>query len=235
MNDGNVLIISCEHGGNRIPATYRQYFSDTRHILESHEGYDIGALDVARTVAGQTGATLFFSEVSRLVFDLNRSPGHPRLFSGYTRNLPQSKKDNIMNEYYHPYRKRVLDRISSAIDEGKPVLHISVHSFTPVFNGIKRDADVGLLYNPERHREKQFCRELKKHLTGMMSGLRVRMNYPYRGTSDGLTTYIRKQYPNTQYAGVELEINQALLLMAIKAPVICNILSESILTILDNK
>jgi hypothetical protein len=36
----------------------------------------------------------------------------------------------------------------------------------------------------------------------------VRRNYPYRGYADGLTTWLRKRYPDPAYAGIELEINQ---------------------------
>ena len=36
----------------------------------------------------------------------------------------------------------------------------------------------------------------------------VVFNEPYLGTYDGLTTYLRTQYNNTHYAGIEIEINQ---------------------------
>lgn len=36
----------------------------------------------------------------------------------------------------------------------------------------------------------------------------VRRNYPYRGSGDGLTSYLRRRYPATRYIGVELELNQ---------------------------
>jgi hypothetical protein len=36
----------------------------------------------------------------------------------------------------------------------------------------------------------------------------VRRNYPYRGTSDGLTRYLRTRFDDATYSGIELEINQ---------------------------
>jgi hypothetical protein len=42
-------------------------------------------------------------------------------------------------------------------------------------------------------------------------GLRVRMNAPYRGTSDGFTTQLRRRYAATRYWAFEIETNQALL------------------------
>lgn len=38
--------------------------------------------------------------------------------------------------------------------------------------------------------------------------LSVRRNYPYAGTSDGLTAYLRLRFPADAYAGIELKINQ---------------------------
>jgi hypothetical protein len=39
----------------------------------------------------------------------------------------------------------------------------------------------------------------------------VRRNYPYRGTADGFTTYLRRQFSARKYLGIELEVNQSLL------------------------
>jgi hypothetical protein len=36
----------------------------------------------------------------------------------------------------------------------------------------------------------------------------VRLNYPYRGSADGLTTHLRRLHPNSDYAGIEIEVNQ---------------------------
>ena len=36
------------------------------------------------------------------------------------------------------------------------------------------------------------------------------MNQPYKGSSDGLTTYLRNKFETSQYLGIELEVNQHL-------------------------
>jgi hypothetical protein len=40
--------------------------------------------------------------------------------------------------------------------------------------------------------------------------LRVRYNYPYRGNTDGLGTWLRNRHPASRYLGIEIEINQRL-------------------------
>ena len=42
--------------------------------------------------------------------------------------------------------------------------------------------------------------------------MRVRRNYPYQGRGDGLTSLLRKRYPDEAYVGIELEVNQRFVL-----------------------
>lgn len=62
---GHALIITCEHGGNRIPTPYRDLFLGHQTLLSSHHGFDPGALSMARTLADAFAAPLVSSTVSR--------------------------------------------------------------------------------------------------------------------------------------------------------------------------
>ena len=37
------VIITCEHGGNKIPNEYKHLFDDDISILQTHKAYDAGA------------------------------------------------------------------------------------------------------------------------------------------------------------------------------------------------
>jgi predicted N-formylglutamate amidohydrolase len=89
---------------------------------------------------------------------------------------------------------------------------LSSHSFTPVFNGRVRNADVGLLYDPARPGEVAMAACWKAAFAGHASALRVRRNYPYAGKNDGLTSSLRRRFAPGHYVGIELELNQALVL-----------------------
>ncbi len=206
--DKTDILLTCEHGGNRIPPAYRSLFQDRSSLLASHQGYDPGALEIARFLSKKLPAPLFYSTVSRLLVELNRSPKHPTLFSEITRNLPNEIKQSILQRFYWPYRQEVERAIAERIQKGRAVLHIGVHSFTPVWNGIPRNADVGILYDPQRILEKEFALRWQNTLQSIQPALIVRRNYPYRGISDGFTTALRKQFPPHLYLGIELEINQ---------------------------
>lgn len=202
------LIITCEHGGNRIPKGYTAHFAGATEVLSSHRGWDPGALELAKRIAKHTGAPLHFSETSRLVVELNRSLGHPRHFSEFTRELPAAERELLVANHWRPYRDAVEREIASLITAGHNVRHLSVHSFTPVFDGEVRRCDVGLLYDPSRKSEVAWCGEWLARLKEKRPDWVLRRNYPYRGTSDGFTTSLRKQYPDRRYAGVEIEVNQ---------------------------
>jgi predicted N-formylglutamate amidohydrolase len=202
------VLITCEHGGNRIPTGYRHLFAGFEALLQSHRGHDPGALAMARELAKALSAPLFVSTTSRLLIDLNRSIGHPDLYSEATRNVPVSVRREILHGHYLPYRNRVEAHIAEAIAGGNRVIHIASHSFTPELDGAVRNADIGLLYDPSRPGEMVLCRHWQSRLKSSAPELKVRRNYPYTGKSDGFTAYLRRCFPADVYAGIELEINQ---------------------------
>jgi predicted N-formylglutamate amidohydrolase len=204
------FLITCEHGGNRIPAAYRKLFRGWRTRLGTHRGYDHGALALARDLARAFKAPLVTSTVSRLLVDLNRSIGHPGLLSAATRAAPPQVRSAIVERYYRPYRVEVERLVARSISRGRRVIHVSSHSFTPELDGNVRQADVGLLYDPSRRAEAALCARWKASLACLAPGLRVRRNYPYAGKADGLTAHLRRRFPQAFYVGVEVEANQAI-------------------------
>ena len=208
------FLITCEHGGNRILAPYGRLFRGQSALLDSHRGYDPGALVLARTLARAYRAPLVTSTISRMLIDLNRSPGHPQLHSKATRGAPAALRAQIVQDHYLPYRVRVERLVTQAILRGRRVIHISSHSFTPELNGKVRGADVGLLYDPGRRGEAELSAHWKAALAACAPQLHVRRNYPYAGKGDGLTSYLRRRFPNSAYVGIELEVNQRIVYAA---------------------
>jgi predicted N-formylglutamate amidohydrolase len=202
------LLITCEHGGNRIPARYQPLFAGRGALLASHRGYDPGALSMARDLAHHFRAPLVHATVSRLLVDLNRSIGHRGLYSEATRALARAERARILARHYAPYRDEVEALVARAVAAGRRVVHVSSHSFTPVLDGCVRQADIGLLYDPERRGERALCAAWSALLAAEIAPLRVRRNYPYQGRNDGLTLRLRRRFPAAHYVGVELEINQ---------------------------
>ena len=202
------IIITCEHGGNSFPEQFSALFHDRKELLESHRGHDPGALDLAKKLAHGLKAPLFFSETTRLLIDPNRSPNNPRRFSEITSRLNAPKKAIIQELFYQPYRAEVQSELSGNVRKSTLTLHISVHTFTPVLRGKVRSADIGFLYDPSRKAEVSFCILWQNALRKLDQKVQTRRNYPYLGTSDGFTAYLRKYFPEDSYLGIELEVNQ---------------------------
>ncbi|MDB5761270.1 MAG: N-formylglutamate amidohydrolase [Herminiimonas sp.] len=202
------FIITCEHGGNRIPSRYRSLFDGHEALLPTHRGYDAGALRLAREMAGALHAPLYVSTVSRLLIDLNRSLIHPQLYSEATRKASKAVQQEIWQRYYLPYRTKIETQIRQAIGCSDRVIHVSCHSFTPELDGKVRDADIGLLYDPGRPHERDACHRWRASLKELDGSLRVRLNYPYAGKSDGITSAMRRRFSADRYVGIEVEINQ---------------------------
>jgi predicted N-formylglutamate amidohydrolase len=201
------VVISCEHGDNRVPARYGRWFEGPDVRLPAHRGYDPGALALGRALATRLHAPLFFTTVTRLLVEQNRSARHRQLFSAAMRAAPADVRNEVLARYYVPYRAAIEQHIAAAVARGERVLHVASHSFTPALDGAVRATDIGLLYDPARASEGQLCADLQVAVRAR-TGRVVRLNYPYRGTSDGLPTALRRRFPPQAYVGMELEVNQ---------------------------
>jgi len=200
------LVLTCEHAFPEIPEEYKDLFLKDLEVLKTHEAYDPGAFDLFQELESLSDYSKY-QEIGRLLVETNRSTHHPKLFSRFSGILASKIKQDILDIYYFPYRDSIEKRIRNYIEQGENVLHISVHSFTPVLNSIERNCDVGLLYHPQRSSEKLVCSKWKKMLLAYDPNISVRYNYPYLGKADGFTTYLRGKFPEG-YTGIELEINQ---------------------------
>jgi predicted N-formylglutamate amidohydrolase len=205
------VLVTCEHGGSRVPARWTTLFADAGEVLSTHRGWDPGALALARDLAHRLRAPLRAATVTRLLVDLNRSPRHPRVFSEWTRTLSRAERAGLLARYHAPHRDAVERDVTELMRRGHRVLHLGVHSFTPVLDGVVRRADLALLYDPRRPLERALCAGWAGALAVRLPHLAVRRNHPYRGVSDGLTTWLRRRLSAEAYLGVEIEVNQRLL------------------------
>lgn len=209
------MVISCEHAGNEIPnvldGSLPKLFADAGDILASHRGWDAGALEAAQYFALRWNAPLFSTTISRLVCDTNRSWRHPALWSKWTNTLPLDHKKSIADHFYWPHLNALHNQIANYIVDNLTVLHLAIHSFTPVMNGKQRTMDIGLLYDPNREGERNIAALWQHEIMDDCCDWKVRRNAPYTGVADGLPTYLRRNFVPESYIGFEVEFNQALL------------------------
>jgi predicted N-formylglutamate amidohydrolase len=200
-------LITAEHASKAVPVPYSALFRGQHDLLDSHHGWDAGTRLLAQQLAETLHAPLLEGQVTRLLVDLNRSEHHRARLSRFSRSLTPVQQQALIARYWQPHWQAF-----STIIEDLPgrVCHIACHSFTPVLDGVVRNADIGLLYDPSRQPEKAWCQVLKDCLAKRLPELKVRMNYPYRGTSNGLGQQHRKRFGPDKLLTMELEVNTRL-------------------------
>ena len=211
------LMLTCEHASNRLPAAFKK--AVPAKVIETHRAYDIGAVQVFRKLV-KFAKPEFSCEgkFSRLFVDLNRTITNKSAFSEYyealeARDKAAAEKAKAQaSAYWKEYRDNVEKFVQQNIGKGSAnqsaeIVHLGIHSFTPVLNGKVRNTDIGILYDPSRPLEREYAQVIKAEIKRLYPTMKVRFNYPYKGSSDGLTTTLRKKF-GPHYVGIEIEINQ---------------------------
>ena len=210
------LMLTCEHASNRLPAAFKKAIP--AEVLKTHRAYDIGALAVIRKLV-KFAKPEFYCEgkFSRLFVDLNRTITNKSAFSEYYEQLDKATASKVKAQataYWSEYRAAIEKFVDSALKpktraaKSEPeIVHLGIHSFTPELNGKVRNTDIGILYDPSRPQECELAQVIKDEIKRLYPAMKVRFNYPYKGTSDGLTTTLRKKF-GSRYVGIEIEINQ---------------------------
>jgi len=212
-----ILILTCEHASNKLPAAFKKVVP--AEVLKTHRAYDIGAVQVFRKLV-KFAKPEFYCEgkFSRLFVDLNRTITNKSAFSDYLRDNENAKAQ--ATTYWNEYRAAIEKFVASSLSSPKrtplknrvaksapTIIHLGIHSFTPTLNGKVRNTDIGILYDPTRPQERAYANVIKAEIKRLYPAMKVRFNYPYKGTSDGLTTTLRKKF-GPRFVGIEIEINQ---------------------------
>ena len=204
------LMLTCEHASNKLPAAFKS--AVPAEVIKTHRAYDIGAVQVFRKLV-KFAKPEFYCEgkFSRLFVDLNRTITNKSAFSEYydaleARDKSAAKKAKVQATAYWTEYRAAIEKFVKA-NAKKEIIHLGIHSFTPVLNGKVRNTDIGILYDPTRPQERAYANVIKAEIKRLYPAMKVRFNYPYKGTSDGLTTTLRKKF-GQRYVGIEIEINQ---------------------------
>lgn len=222
------FVFSCEHAGNVVPPKFKSLFKGRGWLLKTHRGYDPGANQIALCLSKAFEKALIFHPYTRLLIDVNRDLNQETLFSIVTANIDNSIKKQIVDQYYTPYKLKLQKHIQKQVLQGR-VLHISIHSFTPVMKNQRRDCDIGLLFKQSDVFAKKRCLQIQKKLLELNPKLRVKLNYPYDAEHGGIMNAIRSDLPiasQKRYSGIYIECNQRL--AKLKSQELASLLAQSL-------
>ncbi len=202
------MIFVADHASRHIPDDID--LGVPHAALDTHIAWDIGVAELATALADAFEAPAHLGHVSRLVIDLNREEDAPGLIPAVSDgvhiagniDLTPAERQARLARYWAPYH----ESLAILIDEIRPRLLVSVHSFTPQLATKPDEArpwEIGVLYN-EDDRAARIAIPLLEQ-AGVMTGDQL----PYSGKLLNSTMNRHGEGNNIPYLG--LEIRQDLL------------------------
>lgn len=178
-------VLLCEHASRFVPPRFAGLgLAETD--LQRHIAWDIGAAAVARSLSQSLDAPLVLAGYSRLLIDLNRptrsATSIPRI-SETTRipgneGLSDADRADRIDSFFSPFQARVAEMLDKRAAVAQPTIVIGIHSFTPVYKGVRRPWHAGILYR----RSASFGRALAEALGG--AAAMIAENEPYQIEED---------------------------------------------------
>lgn len=238
------LLLLCDHASNAVPRRLHNLGLDPQTLRSSHIAWDIGAACVTRGLAKRLNAPALLAGYSRLVIDCNRQPGHPTSIPPASDQIPIPANQDLSDTeaalraetFFWPYHHAITQDIAGLWRHGPPPAIISVHSFTPVFNGLRRPWEIGLLWN----HDPRILQPLRRWLEQYHSDLCIGDNQPYSGRDFGFTVEHHAAAAGLPHIGLEIRqdlINDAAgceRWVAVLAPALEAILSNESLHRIEN-
>jgi predicted N-formylglutamate amidohydrolase len=148
------FLLTADHAGRAIPRRLGTLgLPDSE--LARHIAWDIGIAGVTERLAEALDATAVLQSYSRLVIDCNRQPGLDSsipVISELTAiagngDLAPAAREARRQEIFLPYHERIEALLNGRGDAGRRTVLVAMHSFTPVFKGVARAVEIGILYN----------------------------------------------------------------------------------------
>jgi predicted N-formylglutamate amidohydrolase len=206
------FLLVTDHAGNRIPRRLGDLgLPDSER--RRHIAWDIGIADVTEQLSALLDVTAVLQTYSRLVIDCNRDPGHPTsipTISEHTRipgnkDLDAADREARREAIFVPYHAEIARLIDAREKDRRRTILIAMHSFTPVFKGVARSVEIGVLY----HRDTRLA-DAMLDLLRTEGGLAVGDNEPYAITDTSDYT-VPVHGEGRGLLQVELEIRQDLI------------------------
>jgi len=204
------FVLTADHAGNRIPRALGDLGVSAAE-RQRHIAWDIGIAGVTERLADLLDATAVLQTYSRLVIDCNRNPGHPTSIPTVSEQTAIPGNEGLAGAAREARRRAIFDPYHAAIAgildarPGRRTILVAMHSFTPVFKGVARAVEVGVLY----HHETPLSRLMLELLRGE-GDLTVGDNQPYAITDTSDYT-IPVHGEGRGIPHVEIEIRQDLI------------------------
>lgn len=230
------VLLVCEHASRRMPEKMGS-LGLSAEALESHIAWDPGALAVSQLLVKSLDAALIHQRFSRLVYDCNRPPDADAAMPAISEvfeipgnsNISAAERLARTDALYVPFRESLSDFIKRRKAGGRASVLVTMHTFTPVYHGKKRDVEVGIL-----HDEDSRLADAMLSVAEKSARYAIRRNEPY-GPADGVTHTLVEHGLKNGLLNVMIEIRNDLVLnevgQKVMADYLTGILGESLIAL----
>lgn len=197
------LLLIADHASSHVPEGVQLGVDEA--LLREHVAVDIGIDPLSRALADSLQCPAILASVSRLVVDLNRRADEPHAIpiasDGHAvpgnAALGHAGRLARIERFWNPYHAL----ISAKIEELRPKLLLSLHSFTPRLATRpeeERPWQVGILHNADDRAARLGIEALRR------AGVPTGDNQPYSGKLLNATMDRHGEGRGLPYLGVEV-------------------------------
>lgn len=203
----SLFLLIGDHAGSCIPEALCN-LGLAEPDLERHIALDIGVSALGRALSEAMDAPFIEQRYSRLVVDCNRAKGTPQSIAAVSdetvipgnAGLDPEAAERRYRHIFDPYHRAIAAALDRRGEEGRAVVLISLHSFTPVLGAQARPWDVGVLHDGG---ETEFARTLLGQLVQGSSWC-VGNNEPYHMDATDFTVPYHAYPRGLHYAEIEV-------------------------------
>jgi len=171
-------LLIAEHAGNLVPEPWRN-LGLAAAFLDTHFAVDLGIDALTRRLSQMLRAPAVIARYSRLFLDYNRPAEEWDYMRPDLGGIPVP--GNLAVDADERRQRNLVawapleNAINAAARDGQAL--VSVHSFTPVMGGVRREVDIGVLWREPSAFVSSVLDILTEH--GAAAGLRIGDNEPY--------------------------------------------------------
>lgn len=203
-------VFCCEHATNHFGP--RPASGTDRALLDTHWAVDLGVAKLTELLVQDSDGIGIFATYSRLLLDPNRTLDSASLIvesiEGKSlicnKNLDASEREYRIECLHRGYHDGLNAALTERLARG-PVGLVSMHSFTPIWAGVPRDVEIGVLFD----RNDQMAEAMVEHL--ISDGFQCKANEPYSGRTGELMYAANRHGRFHEVPYIEFEVRQDLI------------------------
>ena len=150
------FLLVCDHASNYLPPHLGTLGLKDADMLR-HIAWDPGALPVALKMSSMLDAALVEAGVSRLAIDCNRPLDAPDLIPEISETtlisgnaaLSDKERAERIELSWRPFHEAIETLVEERLAAERETWLVSIHSFTPVYRGVARPWEIGIIHDDD--------------------------------------------------------------------------------------